>query len=85
VTAGKKSALLRLETDVASYDPDAPTMARQAIGKAICNLFGFETNVFLSMSFRKAEQAGFIGGGAIVGGGFRKVTAIDTIRCEGKL
>ena len=82
ITPGKEgTTLLRMATDVATYDPTSPS-SRMAVAKTICKLFDFGQEVLASMSFRKADQAGFIGGGAILGAGFKKISAIDTLRCE---
>lgn len=75
------TTLLRMATDVATYDPVSPS-SRTTVAEAICKLFNLGQNVLSSVSFRKAEHAGFIGGGAIVGAGFKKISAIDTLRCE---
>jgi hypothetical protein len=76
---------LNIVTDVATYDPEAAVGARNSMADQLCKLFKYKSNVALSMTFRKVENAGFIGGGAVLGGGAKKVSAIDTIRCRKSL
>lgn len=84
VTPGNRgTTILRMATDVATYDPSFPS-SRVSVAAALCKLFDLGQNVFASMAFRKADQAGFIGGGAILGAGFKKISAIDTLRCESR-
>ncbi|MBS1957953.1 MAG: hypothetical protein JST80_00635 [Bdellovibrionales bacterium] len=73
---------LNIVSDVATYDPEAAIGSRNSVADQLCKLFKYKSNVALSMTFRKVENAGFIGGGAVLGGGAKKVSAIDTIRCR---
>jgi hypothetical protein len=79
-----KSTLIKIVTDVATFDPEIREGSRMAVAAALCKLYNLGESVFASMTIRDAPQAGFLGGGAILGGGVKKISAIDTIRCRNK-